>query len=88
MPEFRFNPEISMGHAVQILTLIIGLIAGYYQIKSDVAAARSEMSVAQVSLEGRLEVNEVRLTSLTNSIDDKLRFIAEQIAELKTEKKH
>lgn len=87
MSGITFKPELSIGHVLQIVALIIGLTAGYYQLKADIAASETAAKLADTTMSAQISANEVRIDNLTLRIEDKLRFIADQIGEIKADRK-
>lgn len=58
MPRIRFNPEINLGHILQIFALTGAVITGYVSLQRDMASMRAEYRVAIVGFESRLTVAE------------------------------
>ena len=57
-PRIRFNPEINLGHILQIIALTGAVITGYVSLQSDMASMRAEYRVAMAGFESRLTVGE------------------------------
>src|SRR5205814_1245166 len=57
-PRIRFNPEINLGHILQIVALTGAVITGYVSLQSDMASMRAEYRVAMAGFESRLTVGE------------------------------
>lgn len=83
MTSWKFNPEVSLGHMVQILALIIGLTAGWFQFVAQLQRNEARTTLVQSELSAKIEMNTMRVNSLQVSVEDKLRFIAESVADLK-----
>ena len=58
IPRIRFNPEINLGHILQIIALTGAVITGYVSLQSDLASMRAEYRVAMAGFESRLTVGE------------------------------
>jgi hypothetical protein len=58
MARIRFNPEINLGHILQIFALTGAVITGYVSLQSDMASMRAEYRVAMAGFESRLTVGE------------------------------
>ena len=57
-PRVRFNPEINLGHILQIIALTGAVITGYVSLQRDMASMRAEYQVAMAGFESRLTVAE------------------------------
>ena len=57
-PRIRFNPEINLGHILQIIALTGAVLTGYVSLQRDMASMRAEYRVAIVGFESRLTVAE------------------------------
>jgi hypothetical protein len=57
-PRIRFNPEINLGHILQIIALTGAVITGYVSLQRDMASMRAEYQVAMAGFESRLTVAE------------------------------
>src|ERR1700739_3342478 len=57
-PRVRFNPEINLGHILQIIALTGAVIAGYVSLQRDMTSMRAEYQVAMAGFESRLTVAE------------------------------
>jgi hypothetical protein len=57
-PRIRFNPEINLGHILQIIALTGAVITGYVSLQRDMATMRAEYQVAMAGFESRLTVAE------------------------------
>ena len=57
-PRVRFNPEVNLGHILQIIALTGAVITGYISLQKDMGAMRSEYQVAMAGFESRLTVAE------------------------------
>jgi hypothetical protein len=57
-PRIRFNPEINLGHILQIIALTGAVITGYVSLQRDMASMRGEYQVAMAGFESRLTVAE------------------------------
>ena len=58
MPRIRFNPEINLGHILQITALTGAVITGYVSLERDMASMRAEYQIAMAGLASRLTVAE------------------------------
>ena len=54
----RFNPEINLGHILQIIALTGAVITGYVSLQRDMASMQAEYQVAMAGFESRLTVAE------------------------------
>ena len=54
----RFNPEINLGHILQITALTGAVITGYVSLERDMASMRAEYQIAMAGLASRLTVTE------------------------------
>ena len=57
-PRVRFNPEVNLGHILQVIALTGAVITGYVSVQKDLASQRSEYQVAMAGFESRLTVAE------------------------------
>ena len=57
-PRIRFNPEINLGHILQITALTGAVITGYVSLERDMASMRAEYQIAMAGLASRLTVAE------------------------------
>jgi len=57
-PRIRFNPEINLGHILQITALTGAVITGYVSLERDMASMRAEYQIAMACLASRLTVAE------------------------------
>ena len=57
-PRIRFNPEINLGHILQIIALTGAVLTGYVSLQRDMASMRAEYQVAMAGFESRLTVAE------------------------------
>lgn len=67
-----FDPKVSWGHIFTICTLMIGMVAGYYQLKADTQKNRSvfDREIAQVRAE--IEVAQLQTLILINKNSDEI----------------
>lgn len=56
--EIRFNPDINLGHILQIIALTGAVITGYVSLQRDMASMRAESQIAMAGFESRLTVAE------------------------------
>lgn len=57
-PRVRFNPEVNLGHILQVIALTGAVITGYVSVQKDLASQRAEYQVAMAGFESRLTVAE------------------------------
>ena len=50
-PRIRFNPEINLGHILQIIALTGAVITGYISLQRDMASMRAEYQVAMAGFD-------------------------------------
>jgi hypothetical protein len=58
LPRVRFNPEVNLGHILQIIALTGAVVTGYVSLQRDMASMRAEYQVAIAGFESRLTVAE------------------------------
>jgi uncharacterized membrane protein (DUF106 family) len=58
LPRVRFNPEVNLGHVLQIITLTGAVVTGYISMQRDMTSMRAEYQVAMAGFESRLTVAE------------------------------
>jgi hypothetical protein len=57
-PRVRFNPEVNLGHVLQILFLVGSVFGAYVSIQKDLSTQHAEFQVAMAGFESRLTVAE------------------------------
>jgi predicted component of type VI protein secretion system len=58
LPRVRFNPEVNLGHILQIIALTGAVVTWYVSLQRDMASMRAEYQVAIAGFESRLTVAE------------------------------
>ena len=83
---FRFNPEISWGHVMQAVLIIIGLTAGYVQLKADVQARTEALSAAitisKLETSREVDANRSKIEAQNQVIAAQLGAIREAIGQV------
>src|SRR5260370_4824150 len=54
MPRIRFNPEINLGHILQIFALNGAVITGYVSLQRDMSSMRAEYQITMAGFESHL----------------------------------
>jgi hypothetical protein len=57
----KFNPEVNLGHILQIVALTGAVITGYVSLQKDLATLRADEQVAMAGFNGRLSVAEAAI---------------------------
>jgi len=83
---FRFNPEISWGHVMQAVLIIVGLTAGYVQLKADVQARTETLSaaitIAKLETSREVDANRSKIEAQNQVIAAQLGAIREAIGQV------
>jgi hypothetical protein len=79
LPRVRFNPEVNLGHILQIIALTGAVITGYISVQKDLASQRAEYQVSMAGFESRLTVAE---HAIAERRSEEREFMAEMRAKL------
>lgn len=79
LPRVRFNPEVNLGHILQIIALTGAVITGYISLEKDMASMRAEYQVAMAGIESRLTAAE---TAIAERRSEEREFMSEMRGKL------
>lgn len=85
MPRFQFDPKLSLGHIGQILALIVGLTAGYFQLKADAAETRQKMALLESQTNARIDANTARIETQGAMLTQRLDWIGQTLEQLRAD---
>lgn len=97
MTGIKFSPEVSLGHLIQlgaffasVLGSVAALVAVYFYLKQDIQANAAQIAQIQIELTAQIQMNTMRvdatqaaIQTTQTAINDKLRFVADAMADLK-----
>lgn len=93
MPQVRFNTDLSLGNVITIITLIVGLTAGWQVMAADVKSNKDAIALLDRRLSStetdvdmalqRLADDRLQVTTLLTELQTDVRYLRSSVDELK-----
>lgn len=78
MPRIQFDPKISWGHIAQLIALIVGLTAGYFDLAG-------RIKIMELTLHARIEANTARIEAQGGMLTQRLDWIGQTLEQMRAD---
>lgn len=75
-----FDPKVSWGHILTIATLLVGMVAGYYQLKAEALQTRADSDREIAKLRAEIDVASLNALVLINKNSSEINYQGKVIA--------